>query len=90
VGSAHLRYGRLLGRRDLLSWARITAATALMGAIVAWLAMYWPMPEISGPRALALLGFYVVAGAGTYFLAFKLLRAPEADVLARVLRRRSG
>jgi len=84
---ANGRYGRLLTAVDVGEFAKITAASAGMGAVV-WAAQTGlgvPAGKLAG---LALLALLVTAGVAVYVLLLALLRSSELRTLVGLLRRR--
>jgi O-antigen/teichoic acid export membrane protein len=84
---ANGRYGRLLTAVDVGEFAKISAASAGMGAAV-WAVQTGLGVPVGKLPGLAMLAFLVAAGAAVYVLLLALLSSSELRTLVGLLRRR--
>ncbi len=82
------REGRLRGRQIALSLGRVAVAAAVMGAALEAAMRVFPLEEARGWRGAVLVVAVVLVGAGLYWAAAILMRAPEPAELRSVARRR--
>ena len=88
VGVLRRREGRLHGRAIATTLARVTAASAVMGAAIEWARRSLHLDLARGWKGAALLAVVILAGAAIYWLSATLAGAAEPAELSRVASRR--
>jgi peptidoglycan biosynthesis protein MviN/MurJ (putative lipid II flippase) len=82
------REGRLHGREILVSLARVAAAAAVMGILLEGARRSLDLENARGFTGAVLVVAVILAGAGLYWVAARVVGAPEPAELAAVVRRR--
>ena len=88
VAALRRREGRLGGRRIAASLARSAVAAAVMGGFLWGSLRFVPSERMAGWPGAGILAVLIVASTLIYWIAARLIGAPEPVELARVARRR--